>query len=65
MHMGSYDETITVNMMEMMLEYIKGQVHLEMPMRSEIYLWMRVSSLEDGLTNKITLLLRVVLSLTD
>ena len=46
------------------LQYERGQECLKMMTRFDIYLWMIVSSLEDGISDKNTLLMRVVLALT-
>ena len=46
--MGSHDEACIDDGMIVMLQHGSGQVHLNMLTRSDIYLWMIVSSLEDG-----------------
>ena len=46
--------------MTVMLQHERGQVRLKMLTRSDIHLWMIVSSLEDGRYN--TLFMRVVLT---
>ena len=58
--MGSDDEADIVDGMTVMLQHGRGQLHLNMLTRSNIYLWMIVSYLEDGRYN--TLFMRVVLT---
>ena len=58
--MGRDDETNIDDGMTMMLQHERGQVRLKMMTRSDIYLWMIVSSLEDGRYN--TLFMRVFLT---
>ena len=53
-----------MNEMEVIHQYIKLQVCLQMMMRSIIYLWINVSSVEDGIVDKNTFLMRLVVSLT-
>ena len=57
---GSDDKTIIDDGMTMKLQYERGQVRLKMPKRSNIHLWMIVSSLENGRYN--TLFMRVVVT---
>ena len=62
MERGSDDETIIDDGMAVMHHYKRGQVRLLMLIRSDIHLWTIVSSLEDGLADNNTLLMRVVLT---
>ena len=41
-----------LSLMTVMLQYERGQVRLKVLTRSNIHLWMIVSSLEDGLVGK-------------
>ena len=65
LEMGIDDETFINDGMEMMFQYKRGQVRLQMLTRSDIHLWTIVSSFEDGIADNNTLLLRVAPFLTD
>ena len=59
--MGSDDEDDIDDGMSGILQHGRGQVHLKMLTRSNIYLWMIVSSIEDGRYNNP--FMRVVLTI--
>ena len=60
--MGIDDETDIDDGMTMILQHERGQVHLNMLTRSDIHLWMIISSLKDVISGNKTLFLIVVLT---
>ena len=61
---GSDVATVIDDGMEVVFQYKIGHIFLQMLMRSDIHLWMIVSSFEDDLVENDTLLMIFFLSLT-